>query len=442
MRIPESPPAIPKALAELGKAFEFALDPVMAEVVADSQRQYRHWDKLRFVASGRGLDPERVWALVKAGRLANRRFLPFRGVGGERFTYGVPDVAQRELMLIDRQLAGRIGFDTEAPIPDAHKERFIRDSLMEEAISSSMLEGAATTVRVAKEMLRSGRSPRTRGERMVANNYRAILFIRENLRTSLSREFILELQRILTEDTLDKPEHAGRFRKPDEPVVVQDAYGETLHEPPVAGELPERIAALCRFANASKRADEGFIHPVVRAIILHFQLAYDHPFCDGNGRTARALFYWSMLRAGYWLFEFLPISRLIYRAPSKYARAFLYTETDDLDCTYFIVYHLRLIGQARRDLAGYLREKQRELAEAEGLFKRAPVNHRQRALLAHALRHPDTAYTIEAHQRSHGVAYGTARADLFGLENLGYLSRSKVGRQFEFRATRKLLRHG
>lgn len=351
MRTPETPPAIPKALAGLGRAFEHPLDPVMAEVVAESQRRYRHWDKLRFVASGRGLDPEMVWALVKAGRLANRRPLPFRGMEGERFTYSVPDVAQRELMLIDRQLAGLIGFDTQEPIPDAHKERFIRDSLMEEAISSSMLEGAATTVRVAKEMLRTGRAPRTRGERMVANNYRAIQFIRENVRTPLSREFVIELQRILTTDTLDEPEHAGRFRKSDERVVVQDAYGEVLHEPPAAGELPARIATLCRFANATPRTDEGFIHPVVRAIILHFQLAYDHPFCDGNGRTARALFYWSMLRAGYWLFEFLPISRLIYQAPSKYARAFLYTETDDLDCTYFVVYHLRLIGQARRDLA-------------------------------------------------------------------------------------------
>ncbi|HRQ73691.1 MAG TPA: Fic family protein [Phycisphaerales bacterium] len=419
---------------------ESTLDPTFVEVVSECQRQYRHWDKVRFVASARGLDAKRVWAVVKAGRLANQRPLPFHGVDGRRFSYSVPDTAQRELMLIDQQLAGAISFDTDTPIPEAHKERFIRDSLMEEAISSSMLEGAATTVRVAKEMLRTGRPPRTRGERMVANNYRAIQYIREHVRTPLSLDFIVELQQILTEGTLDTPEHAGRLRKPEEQVVVQDAYDETLHEPPRANELRGRIAALCKFANAQTRADEWFIHPVVRAILLHFQLAYDHPFCDGNGRTARALFYWSMLRSGYWLFEFLPISRLIYDAPSKYARAFLYTETDDLDCSYFIVYHLRLIGQARQDLTEYLRTKQREITEAEHLFRPAQINHRQRALLVHAVRHPDTAYTIESHQRTHGVAYGTARADLFGLEDIGYLARSKAGRQFEFRPTRKLLR--
>ena len=61
----------------------------------------------------------------------------------------------------------------------------------------------------------------------------------------------------------------------------------------------------------------GFIHPMIRSIILHFWLAYDHPFVDGNGRTARALFYWSMLRHGYWLFEFISISQIILKGPDQ-----------------------------------------------------------------------------------------------------------------------------
>lgn len=59
---------------------------------------------------------------------------------------------------------------------------------------------------------------------------------------------------------------------------------------------------------------------------MHFMLSYDHPFVDGNGRTARILFYWSMLSQDYWLAEFLPISRLLKMAPSQYARSFIYTE--------------------------------------------------------------------------------------------------------------------
>ena len=115
-------------------------------------------------------------------------------------------------------------------------------------------------------------------------------------------------------------------------------YDEIFHDPPPAEQLDERMAAMCDFANG--KIPNHFIHPVVRAIILHFWLAYDHPFVDGNGRTARALFYWLMLRNNYWLFEFISISQIIRKAPIKYGRAFLYTETDDNDLTYFILYHL------------------------------------------------------------------------------------------------------
>jgi Fic family protein len=75
-------------------------------------------------------------------------------------------------------------------------------------------------------------------------------------------------------------------------------------------DLPERMRALCAFANMRTGVD-GFVHPIVRAIILHFMLAYDHPYVDGNGRTARALFYWSALKDGYWLIEYVSISRII-----------------------------------------------------------------------------------------------------------------------------------
>ena len=101
-----------------------------------------------------------------------------------------------------------------------------------------------------------------------------------------------------------------------------------------ASNCTERMGLMCDFANS--KTPEGFVHPVLRSIILHFWLAYDHPFVDGNGRVARALFYWSMLRHGYWLFEFVSISQIILKAPVKYGRAFLYTETDDNDLTYFI----------------------------------------------------------------------------------------------------------
>jgi Fic family protein len=308
-------------------------------------------------------------------------------------------------------------------------------SLIEEAITSSQLEGASTTRVVAKEMIRSGRAPRDRSERMILNNFLGMERIRSIVDRPLTPYDVLDLHRLLTEGTMDDPTAAGRLQRPDEPRVgVYDIEGNLLHQPPPADQLPERLEKLCRLANGEIGPD-GFLHPVVRSILVHFFLAYDHPFKDGNGRTARALFYWSMLRQGYWLAEFLSISRILRKAPAQYGRAYLYVETDDHDTTYFILYNLGVICRAINELHEYLQRKMREVREVEAAIRRAETfNRRQLALLGHALRHPDTRYTFRSHALSHGVTHEAARQDLQDLARRDLLQRGKVGREFVFEA--------
>lgn len=184
-----------------------------------------------------------------------------------------------------------------------------------------------------------------------------------------------------------------------------------------------------------KHAADEYTHPVIRSIILHFWLAYDHPFVDGNGRLARTLFYWSMLRHGYELFEYISISPRIKSSRGQYERAFLYTETDQNDLTYFILYHLRVIEQAVKDLRDYIAKKRGELLNVEQRLKGIlELNHRQKALILHALKHPGHAYTTESHQRSHQVALQTARNDLLDLERKGFLTKRKIGKAHYFSA--------
>jgi Fic family protein len=325
------------------------------------------------------------------------------------------------------------------PLTQEHRERFVISSLMDEAISSSMLEGASTTVKVAKDMLRRGRKPRTQGERMVANNYRAILYVRERQHESLSLDFLLELHEILADGTIP-PEDVGRLRTRADRVEIVDVEGETVFTPPDAETLHERLEAFFAFANNPSDDEEGaFMHPVIRGMLVHFQLSYLHPFCDGNGRTARILFLWSMLRRRYWLFEWLPTSKIMLRSPSQYARAFLYTETDEFDATYFLVYNARVISACRDTLHAFIAEKRREVAQARTAFSgNSSLNHRQQALLLHALRHPGHHYTIQSHQNSHGTAYQTARSDLLTLWEAGYLAKQQSGNKFVFIATDRL----
>src|SRR5690606_33554102 len=149
-------------------------------------------------------------------------------------------------------------------------------------------------------------------------------------------------------------------------------------------------------------------------------LGYDHPFADGNGRTARALFYWSMARSGYWLMEYTSISHILRKAPAQYVRAYLHTETGHNDTTYFLIHQLKTIRKAIAALHAYVERKTRERGETERLLASSPAlrgrfNHRQQALLNHALRNPGAAYRMDTHKRSHGVVYQTARTDLLGL---------------------------
>lgn len=395
--------------------------------------RYLHWDDLRRRTPPDGFSHEEWWAGLKYLRRNQLRQTPLKDKLGDLFGFGLPDSLAELLHKIDFGLGAVLGLP-EILDHGGVRDRYVINALIQESITSSQLEGAATTRVVAREMLRSGRAPRNNGERMVLNNYLTMQHIRELRDADLSPELVFEIHRQITADTLEKPDAAGRFRLADENVSVEDGIdGTVYHVPPQAAELPSRLIAMCEFANG--RTPDYFIHPVVRAIILHFWLAYDHPFVDGNGRTARALFYWAMLRNKYDLFEFISISDILLRAPVRYAHAFLHTETDENDLTYFILHQAQVIRDAVGALHDYLSVKKKEdRATEECLHGIEGLNHRQQALLSHALRIPNTSYLIKAHQRSHGVTHQTARDDLFGLVKLGFLRISREGRQYSFRA--------
>ena len=357
--------------------------------------------------------------------------LPFSDAKGHSFGFILFDKLHEELHYIDQGFGGGFLFEGGDLLPEA-KERYISGSIMEEAIASSQIEGAATTRRVAKEMLRRNLKPQDQSQQMIVNNYKTILAIKDALKEPMSIPLIQRFHKMITENTLEDPSAAGRFRREDEPIQVMDQEdGQVLHTPPPSGQISESMQKLCDFANSQQ--DSFFIHPVIKAIILHFWLAYVHPFVDGNGRTAPALFYWYMLKQKYWLFEYLSISRIILESRRQYNRSFLHSELDDADLTYFVVYHLKAIHLSIRELQDYLKRKQREYRESLSLLKKASwMNYRQRALIQHALKHPDFIYTIESHKNSHRVTYQTARTDLLSLSKKGYLEKIKSGRVFQF----------
>jgi Fic family protein len=366
---------------KISKVFNLA---VTGESIA--RQKYVPWDKLRYLTPPDGLTHEEWWLVTKLARRSVRRTLPIVDKNGNEFAFALPDEVLRAIESVNRMASGSISISEQVTNP-VTRDRYLVNSLIEEAITSSQLE-------------------------------------------------------IVTEGTLDNPDASGRFQAHDEQrVTIQDNYGEILHVPPPASELPERVQRLCDFANQENEKAEAYIPPVLRAITIHFMIGYDHPFEDGNGRTARALFYWSMLHEGYWLTEFLTISKILKNAPAKYARSFLYTEQDANDLTYFHIYQLDVFLRAVKGLHEYLAVKMNELRNLQKSLKTIPgeFNHRQVALLKNAMTHPGQRYTAVSHSRSHEVTTETARQDLAQLEKRKLLVRGKIGKAFFWTPANNLL---
>ncbi len=438
MKIPESPPP----QKDLLRKFLHHEDPsryikILTSNIGmtDTKGRYVHWEKLKHLTPPEDLSSEEYWYSIKMAREKTYKPLDFKDKQGKPFVFCVPDILQKELHWLDKNAAGSITMNQ--PIANPHtRNTYLVSSLIEESISSSQLEGASTTKNVAKEMLLQGRKPKDHSEQMIFNNYNAMEVIRDYIEDDLTPSLIQNLHEILTKDTLDDPHKAGRYRVPSDDIHVVDASeSSVLHTPPSAESLPDRVQKICDFANNT--SENAFIHPVIKAITLHFMIGYDHPFVDGNGRTARALFYWAMAKQGYWLMEFVPISSIIKKAPAQYGKAYLHTETDGNDLTYFLIHQMNVIREGITSLHDYLARKASEIEDVEKLLAHSKVqgelNYRQLSLLKSALKNPNAIYRIQEHQTSHSISYQTARMDLLNMSGkLGLLRKRKSGKSYVF----------
>ena len=382
---------------------------------------YQHWDELSQGGEHGGVSHEATWAALKIVRRSRERRLGPEGTRG--FGYGVPESLDDLLHAVDRT-----GVEEVAGAGLA--ERLEASALLREAVASASLAGAKVGLEAGREMLRAGRPPAGAEERMVWN----LAGLLRDLPGSgpLTREVLVDMNRRVTVGTVDPPEAAGRLRREGEAAAGVEAEAAGFYEPPPARELPARLEALCRFGNDA--AAEPFIHPLIRAIALHFWVAYDRPFVDGNGRTARALFYWAMARAGYPLFTYVSLSSPLAAAPRRYARAFLETESDDNDLTYFLLQQAEAVRAGLRAARERLARKRTELEAGMRQSRVFPLlNRRQQAVVAHALRAPDARYSIARHQHSHGVTHQTARDDLFDLVRREFLTVTREQRVYVFR---------
>ncbi|MDR6966669.1 Fic family protein [Flavobacterium arsenatis] len=386
------------------------------------ESEYLYWDKVKYLVPKE--ESVNLWKDIKLIRRLNFKKIYINNKFKLEANYGINDFLQQKLHYLDFNFG--VGIQKEQLLSDIDKHRYLTNSLMEESIFSSMIEGATTTRIKAKEMLRKGKKPINKSEQMILNNYKTIQYISENKNNDITKERLFEIHKLVTENTLEV-ENVGVFRTSDDVKVMNQITGEIVHNPPVFIQLEHLMDSFCVFFNENPK--ENFIHPIVKASILHFLIGYIHPFVDGNGRTARALFYWYLLKNGYWLTEYLSISRVILKSKTQYEKAYLHTEIDEMDLSYFIHYQVKVLTQAFEDLKEYISSKKKEENQFSKFLKLPNINDRQAQILFWVEENPNRFFTVKEIENIFKITNQTARTDIEELVALEYLKKISINKK-------------
>ncbi len=387
----------------------------LKDLISSINSRYLYWSDVKYRMPS-GMTGIELWNKVKSVR----RLTDVEIWHPNNIHFSLTNTMQRLCHEFDMNFGGSWGASKIFPDDKMTQELYLISSIMEEAIASSQMEGAATTREAAKEMLRKKVSPRDKSQRMILNNYNTINFIRDHAKERLTPALIMQIHGMMTENALDVPDAAGRLRRDDENIVVGNGItGEIVHTPPSAECLNEFLDRLCAFFN--DESPEIFIHPIIRAITIHYLVGYCHPFADGNGRTARALFYWYMMKSNYWLVQYLSISRIIKGSKKSYEKAFLYSEADGNDIGYFIQYNLDVLIKSFDALSQYIKRKNNEKKKAEKLLHLGNITERQSQILSLCVDNPDIVLVSTDIVGKFGVTPNTAKSDLRKLTEKGYL---------------------
>lgn len=396
-------------------------DPNLQELYKKIEDEYLYWDKVKYLVP-KGVHSEQLWGAIKIRRQMQLQAIKF---GSYTFYFSITPIMQSLLHEFDLKMGGSLSAN--GVIQEKDRQVYLVNSIMEEAIASSQMEGASTTRKVAKDMLRKDLRPKNKSQQMILNNYQTIRQLVEEKEDILDLGFLLEVHKSITTNTLNDVEDEGRLRQTDDIFVVDAITGSVAHTPPHHSEIEELLQDLFDFAN--DKHEGGFIHPIVKGIILHFMLAWIHPFSDGNGRTARSLVYWYMLKKDYWMTEFLSISRVIYKNKRRYEKMFLYTEEDGMDMTYFILHNLQVMKKAYEDLKTYLAIKMDERNSMLQYANIEGINERQMQILKLVNDSPSIVLTSQEVSARFGISERTARTDLNNLSEMGHLKRIPINKK-------------
>lgn len=306
------------------------------------------------------------------------------------------------------------------------KQEFLINAAVEEAITSAIYEGANSTRSKAKALISSGEKPKDKDEYMLINNYQAMRWIKKNDSQQVSKEVILKIHEIVSQNTLegDDANFSGKFR--DDKVYVGNHEG--VEHTKIETVLDEVISLTTN--------NPRYLHGLIKGILLHYFTAYIHPFFDGNGRTARTLFYFKSMKNNLKFVELLSISANLKQHGKRYEKSFDLVKEHELDITFFIDFCLDSLLLSLKKVE----QKVNFLITISELIKRDSLSETQVSLLQRMALNKHKSISIEEYASEIGKSREISRRELKGLFAKGYLSELKQGKKFVYKVNSKYLK--
>ena len=181
--------------------------------------------------------------------------------------------------------------DSYRPLSNASVEGLHDKLIVEWTYNSNAIEGNTLTMSETKVVLEGitvgGKSVIQHLETI--NHRDAILFLEELIleEVDLTEWNIKNIHSLILKD-IDN-DNAGKYRNGN--VIISGAS----HIPPnhiMVNELMQKL--IVEYTN-----EWSEFHPIIKACLLHGEFVKIHPFIDGNGRTARLLLNFELLKHGY-----------------------------------------------------------------------------------------------------------------------------------------------
>lgn len=195
--------------------------------------------------------------------------------------------------------------------------------------------------------------------------------------------------------------------------------------------VPEFMKSLIAFINA-----EDGINDLIKAAIIHFYIAYVHPYFDGNGRMARLVHLWFLIQKGYQSALFIPFSSQIEKSRKAYYDAFTAVEENKnysgiIDVTPFILYFINNVYNKINEGSAAVET----LTAYEDAVKSGRVTEKETKLWKFVLSCYGTEeFSTKRLEKDFGdAAYATIRGFVLKFEELGLLSSVKYGPRVKYK---------